>query len=96
MRVRYTATARAETDDILNHIANDNPAAAAAVGAAIKAAVARLPSFPRMGAETDEAGIYIKIVRPYRYLIFYRIDGETVVIRNVRHPARRRPPSDRS
>ncbi len=91
MRVLYTATALTEADDILAHIADDNPAAAAAVGAAIKAAIAQLLPFPRIGAETDEPSTYIKIARPYRYLIVYRIDGDTVVIRNVRHPARRRP-----
>ena len=91
MKVRYTATAHAEADDILVRIKNDNPGAAAAVGAAINAVVTRLRSFPRIGAETDEPGSYITIVRPYRYLIFYRIEGETVVIRNIRHPARRRP-----
>jgi len=89
--VRYTATAHVEIDDILDHITNDNPAAATAVGAAIKGAVARLRHFPLIGAETDEPGIYMKIARPYRYLIFYRIDGETVVVRNVRHASRRRP-----
>jgi plasmid stabilization system protein ParE len=93
MRVRYTDTALDETDDILKHIANDNPAAAASVAAAIKAAIGRLGTFPQIGAVTDEPGIYLKIARPYRYLIFYRIDGDIVVIRNVRHPARRRPPS---
>src|SRR5204862_5746736 len=43
-RIRYTATARAETNDILAHIAEDNSAAAVAVGAAIKtqSPVARL------------------------------------------------------
>ncbi len=96
MRVLYTATAHADADEILARIAEDNPNAAAAVGAAIKSAMARLGSFPRIGAETDEAGIYMKIVRPFRYLIFYRITGDTVVIRNVRHPARRRPPSDQA
>ncbi len=96
MRVRYTATARADADEILARIALDNPTAAAAVGAAIKSAMARLQSFPRIGAETDEPGIYMKIVRPYRYLIFYRIAGDTVVIRNVRHPARLRRPARRS
>jgi plasmid stabilization system protein ParE len=94
MSLRYTATARAEIDDILAHIANDNPSAAAAVGAAIKGAIARLRYFPRIGAETDDAGVYMKIVRPFRYLVFYSIDGESLVIRNVRHPARRRPPSE--
>ena len=93
MRVRYTATARAEADDIFAHIANDNPAAAVAVASAIRGAVARLRSFPHIGAATDESGIWIKIVRPYRYLIFYSIDRDAVVIRNIRHPARRRPPN---
>ena len=35
MRIRYTATALAETNDILAHIAEDNAGAAAAVGALI-------------------------------------------------------------
>ena len=96
MRLRYTATARAATDEILADIANDNPPAAAAVGAAIKAAIARLRYFPRIGAETDETGVHMKIVRPYRYLIFSSIDGDWIEIRNVCHPARRRPPSDRA
>jgi plasmid stabilization system protein ParE len=91
MTVRYTATAHAETDDILARIAKDNPDAAVAVGAAIRAAVAQLSSFPRMGTETDEPGIYLRIARPYRYLIFYRVEHEKIVIRNIRHPARRRP-----
>jgi plasmid stabilization system protein ParE len=27
MKIRYTATARAEADEVFNHIARDNPAA---------------------------------------------------------------------
>lgn len=96
MKVRYTAAARADTDQILALIRRDNPPAAGAVAAAIKAAVVRLRSFPFIGAETDEPGVYIKIVRPYRYLIFYRVTYNGVVIRNVRHPARHRPSSVRS
>ena len=91
MRVRYTATALRDIDEILARIAGDNPSAAAAVAIAIRTSVARLAAFPRIGAETDIPGIFVKLVRTYRYLIFYRIDGHTVVVRNVRHPARRRP-----
>jgi plasmid stabilization system protein ParE len=96
MRIRYTATARAETNDILAHIAEDNSSAAVAVGAAIKTAIARLGSFPRMGTETDDTRVYMKIARPYQYLIFYSVVGSTVLIHNVRHPARQRPSSERS
>jgi plasmid stabilization system protein ParE len=96
MRVRYTATARIEVEEILAHIGGDNASAATAVGAAIKLAVAQLQAFPRLGASTDEPGIFLKIARPYRYLIFYGAIGDTIVIRNVRHPARQHPRVDRS
>jgi len=56
-----------------------------------KATIAQIRSFPRIGTETDAPGIFLKIVRPYRYLIFYRIGVDALVIRNIRHPARRQP-----
>ena len=96
MKIRYTATALAETNDILAHIAEDNSSAAVSVGAAIKTATARLSSFPRMGTETEDAGVYMKIARPYDYLIFYSVVGSAVLIHNVRHPARQRPSNGRS
>jgi plasmid stabilization system protein ParE len=92
MKLRYTFTARGEIAAILSRIAADNPTAASSVAGAIKATVARLRSFPFIGAETDDRGVYMRIARPNHYLIFYQIVDETVIIRNVRHPARRRPP----
>jgi toxin ParE1/3/4 len=96
MKIRYTATARAEADAVFEHIARDNPVAAAAVAAAIKDAIARLAEFPRIGAATNDPNVFTKIARPYRYLIFFTIERDTLIIRRVRHPARRRPPSERS
>lgn len=92
MNIRYTATARAEADEIFHQIARDNPVAAAAVATAIKDAIARLAAFPRIGAMTNDPKVFIKIARPYRYLIFYGIEHGTVVVRRIRHPARQRPP----
>ena len=96
MRIRYTATARAEADEIFNCIERDNPVAAAAVAAAIKDAIARLGIFPRVGAATNDPNVFVKLARPYHYLIFYSLERDTVIIRRVRHPARQRPPSGRS
>jgi plasmid stabilization system protein ParE len=96
MKIRYTATARAEATEVFNHIARDNAVAAAAVAAAIKHAIARLAVFPRIGAATNDPSIFIKIARPYHYLIFYSIERGTVIIRRVRHPARRRPSFEQS
>ena len=91
MRIRYTATARSEADEIFKHIARDNPVAAAAVAAAIKDAIERLAAFPRIGAATSDPAVFIKIARRYHYLIFYTIERDTIIIRRVRHPARQRP-----
>ena len=91
MRVTYTAEARAEFDEILSYINADSPEAAVVVGRAITSAVKRLRTFPHIGAATDEPEVRVIMARPYRYLIFYRLERDTVVIRNIRHPARRRP-----
>jgi plasmid stabilization system protein ParE len=96
MRIIVTPEAHADIADILASIAVDNELAAAWVATAIKSAIARLHYFPRMGALTQVLGVYMKIARPYRYLIFYELDDDAVVILHVRHPARRHPPSSRS
>ena len=93
MRIRYTETARAEATEIFKNIARDYPDAAATVAAAINGAIARLAVFPRIGAATNDPSVFIKIARPYHYLIFYSIERDTVMIRRVRHPARQRPPT---
>jgi plasmid stabilization system protein ParE len=92
MNIQYTATVRAEIDGILAYIAGDNPPAATAVSAAIDTAISRLRTFPRMGTSTDVEDVYMKIARPYRYLIFYSVIENTIIVRNVRHPARQHPP----
>jgi toxin ParE1/3/4 len=91
MRVRYTETADDENDRLLAGIAADNPEAAADVAAAIEATVARLSSFPRLGVETDLTGVRLMVARPYLYLIFYAIERDVLVVRNIRHPSRQRP-----
>jgi plasmid stabilization system protein ParE len=88
MKVLYTATARADIAELLARIAADNPAAARAVAAALKAAVDRLPAFPHIGSLTDADGVHKRVARPYRYLVFYSIVEEAVLVLNVRYPAR--------
>ncbi len=89
MKIRLTSTARAELDDILSHIAEDNPAAAHDVSVTLHEAIARLGHFPRLAAETDVPGVYMIPALPYRYLVFCSIEKEAVIIRNIRHSARK-------
>jgi plasmid stabilization system protein ParE len=90
MKVRYTESANDENDQLLAGIAVDNPAAAADVAAVIKATIARLSAFPRLGTETDLQGVRLMVARPYAYLIFYAIDRDVLVVRNIRHPRRQK------
>jgi plasmid stabilization system protein ParE len=91
MRVRFTATANDENDRLLATIAADNLATAEHVASAIEATIARLRSFPHLGSETDVTGVRLTVVKRYAYLIFYVIENDDIVIRNIRHPAQRRP-----
>jgi toxin ParE1/3/4 len=91
MKVKYTKTALAEIGDILSRVAEDNPLAADEVGAIMRATVARLVDFPRLAVETDVPSVRVASVPPYRYLIFYSLLDDTLVVRNVRHAARERP-----
>jgi plasmid stabilization system protein ParE len=90
MKVCYTETALGEIDEILSCIAKDNPLAADEVAAVLRATIRRVSEYPRLAIETDDPGVRMTPVLPYRYLIFYTIDADAVLIRNVRHSARER------
>jgi toxin ParE1/3/4 len=89
--VRYTETALGEIEDILSYIAKDNPSAALRVSATILTAVERVAEFPLASVETDASGIRVIPILPYRYLVFFSVDEEALIILNVRHSSQRLP-----
>ena len=91
MKVRYTRTALAEIEAIFSYIAQHNPEAAADVIRVIERTIARLAELPRSAIETNVPDVRVAPAYPHPYLIFYGVSGETLVIRNIRHAARRRP-----
>ena len=90
MKVRYTATALEEIEDILTFIARDNSSAALRVSGTILATVDRVAEFPHTAVEADVSGVRVAPALPYRYLIFFSIAGDVLIVRNVRHSARQR------
>lgn len=90
MTVQYTETALEEIEDILSHIAKDNSDAALRVSAAILATIDRMTEFPLMGVETDVSEVRMTLVLPYRYLVFFILEEDALIIRNVRHGRRQR------
>ncbi len=92
MKVRYTVTALEEIEHILSYVAKDNLSAALRVSATLLAAIDRVADFPRSAAETDVPGVRMVPVLPYRYLIFFSVIDDVLIVRNVRHSARQEWP----
>jgi len=67
-----------------------SPAGARNVLRAIYAGVQFISEYPKASERTDNPQVHVKIVRRYRYRVFYRmVDGDTVEILHVRHTSRR-------
>jgi plasmid stabilization system protein ParE len=94
MKVHFTDTALTEIDEILSHIARDNPLAADEVATLMRLTIARLADYPRLATETSVPEVRVAPVLPYRYLIFFTVTDRVLIIRNVRHSARQ--PYDRT
>lgn len=89
MRVRYTPAAFADREAIFAYLHEQSPQAARAVVGLIARRIEELADAPRKGRPTDRAGIYTLWIAPRPYRVFYRIDGDDVVIIHIRHTSRR-------
>lgn len=89
MRVRYTPQARGDIDRIYSYLKKRSPSGAANVSAAIYAGIRFIAERPEASERTDDPDVRVKVVRRYRYKIFYSVAGDTVDILHVRHTSRR-------
>jgi toxin ParE1/3/4 len=89
MQVSFTALALADIEHIRAYIANDNPAAAARMAAALTDAADRLSANPRLGRLGAVSGTFEVVVRPY--VLVYEINRAEIVILRVWHGRQRRP-----
>jgi toxin ParE1/3/4 len=95
MRVRYTAQAQIDIDDIYNYIALDNPAAARRVEDYIRFAIEMLATFPRLGVATDEEDVRRMPIGRFPYTVFYRVEDQKLEVHVLRvtNAARERDPN---
>jgi toxin ParE1/3/4 len=89
MRVRYTPQARRAIGRIYAYLNKRSPSGAINVLAAVYAGVRFIAQRPKASERTDNPNVRVKVVRRYRYKIFYSITGDTVEILHVRHTSRR-------
>lgn len=89
MNIVYAPRALRDLKNIGAYLTERNPEGAANVLGAIKSSIDTLSFFPQIGRLVDEAGHRRVPVVRYPYLIFYRIDGNELLILHVRHTSRR-------
>jgi plasmid stabilization system protein ParE len=89
MKVRYNRGALFDLNEILNYIAERNPAAAAGQLAKFEAAARLIGRNPEIGQLTLREGLRRIVVG--RYLMVYEIGAAEITIHYVRHGARQRP-----
>jgi toxin ParE1/3/4 len=91
MRVKWLRKALRNLDDEAAYIAIDDPAAARLVAARVLNAVAQLVDQPGLGRPGRVPGTRELVVLKTRYVVPYRVRGETVEILRAFHSARRLP-----
>jgi toxin ParE1/3/4 len=91
MRVKWLRKALQNLDDEASYIAADDAAAARLVVSRVVAAAEELANQPGLGRPGRVPGTRELVVRKTRYVIPYRIRGETVEILRVFHASRRLP-----
>ena len=91
MRVKWLRQALRNLDDEANYIAGDNLAAAQLVVQRVLEAVALLAEQPGMGRPGRVPGTRELVVLRTRYIVPYRVRGQTVEVLRVFHTSRRLP-----
>ena len=91
MRVRWLAQALRNLDDEASFIAQDDPKAAQLVLQRILDSIAMLPEQPGIGRPGRVPGTRELIVLRTRYIVPYRVQGQTIEILRLFHTSRRPP-----
>ncbi len=91
MTLRYSRRALAQITEILETIPEDAPRVRQAFSRRLETLASLLARQPAIGRRTDLTGVRVFAVRPYPYLLFYRIDPNDsgITVLRIRHMARK-------
>lgn len=88
MKVRFSREALSDLDEILSYIVAQNPVAASGLAAKIEEMTRLIGHYPRLGKKTKRPEF--RSVTVGNYLLVYKVHQDEVLIRYVRHGARKR------
>ncbi len=88
MRLAFSPLAVADLEEIGDFIHQDSPAAAMRFIADLRQRCARILDAPHGGSPRPELGNEMRALRFGRYVIFYDVEDELVMVQRVLHSAR--------
>ena len=88
MKLRFRPDALRDLEEIQDYIAEDNPAAAARFIGFLRKTCAFLADNPHAGRARPELRPDLRSFPARRYVVFYRLLGDTLEIVNVVHGSR--------
>jgi toxin ParE1/3/4 len=89
-KIRYTRSAAKELDEILTYIKERSPQGARNVQARIHEVINLIAILPTIGRSTRKRPDIRRLnTQPYPYVIFYTAGKGEIIIRCIRHMARR-------
>ncbi len=91
MKIKWLRTALRNLDDEASYIATDDPKAAQLVVNSVLTSVSLLAEQPALGRAGRVAGTREIVVSRTRYIVPYRVRGNTIEILRVFHTSRRLP-----
>jgi plasmid stabilization system protein ParE len=89
VKLRFTARAVGDLENIRAYLVARNPRGAERVRAHIELTIDRLANFPELGPATDEPSVRVLPLTRYPYLIYYSLVGDDLVILHIRQAARK-------
>lgn len=87
MTIRWTERAFLSLEQIVDHIASDNPGAAARTAQHIYSRIEELVAFPHIGRASRGEGTRELVLAPMPYTVVYRVKETTIEILRIRHGA---------
>jgi toxin ParE1/3/4 len=92
MKVRYTAEALRDLDEILTFTAQNYPTITASFEERLRAIERRIREWPESAREVTQcAGVRVVPFIRYPYKLFYQVTDDAVEILHIHHAARREP-----
>ena len=87
MNLELSPRAQRDLDETANYLIAESLVAARMFADTIEATFENLKAHPKMGRQTNNRELRVFPLTTFHFNIFYRIDGETLIIETIFHTA---------